>query len=1552
MAAVDFPDSPVNGELFTNPNNGQTLQYVSGQGWIQYSSPVSTPPLSGTISNIYVGTEPINPVPGIVWFPTGPGTFGLGYIWTGGEWQVINAGKVDSGLLSDRPSAPTPGDLFFNTGTQVMEMWDGLAWIGVPTTVDASDVTFTSGTGLSSTNVKSALDEVDTKVNNLGTSLVYGGTYDAASNTLASITLAGTDAGLSVGNPLPVSAPNVFVIVTVDGTGTAPAPTVALTAGNWLINGGSSWELLQFGDPTTTANLVSYTPTGNVGSTDVQAAITELDSEKASKNVTLQAGTGLVGGGDLSANRTISLDTTTVVAGNYGGQNKSLLIEVDPQGRLTSASQVDPQAATVFQPGVVQLDNSTTSTSEVTAPTSKALKDTKDVADAGLAQANTNDAEIGSLPNLLTGNKSDLVSAINEVQLEADAAQLTANNALATGNQGVTDAATAQAKADVNEANIGNLAGLATDAKSTLVTAVNEVQTETNAAAADASQAITDAALAQATADGALPKTGGVMTGEITARNIDIQTGYAVKFANGANGLIESISDSIASTSSTTAASSLAAKTAYDKGVSAESDAAAASAKVGTLSNLVTTDKTNTVNAINELDGRIDTLGNSLIYGGTYNAAGNVIASTTQAGIDAGFTAGQPLVTGPLTENVFVIVTTAGTGAAPAPLVPLSVGNWLIGNGTGYDLLQLGTPSTTADLVAFTPTPEVSANNVQDAIDEVGSEKVDQLRQIISGTGLVGGGNLTTDRTLSLDNSGVTAGTYGNDGVYPRVEVDVYGRVINVSEISATLDGISDVSAATPSGGQVLQYNATLPGWEAATLTTTGVSNVEVNATEGNFLYVDAANGNDGTGTPGDITKPYQTIAAAVAAATAPNMIIVGEGNYAENNPINVPAGVQIISKCGTLGWVHSVVTPNDPLSDVFVLQGNKAGISGLTIETPTAANKAAIRYTGGNGTTGSATFLGLLGTAAGSGDGIVVSSTGSGKIISFEIRYTGLNMGDMMKVEGGILATESVHVPNTPLGGSPAHVFANRDTLGSPISRLQAIATNSGNSNSMHVFEAQGGTSVFYGVNWFNANNGVHITTNTYDVEIASGLIDCTTSVLVDPGLTGANGRLLISAFMSNSFDYPNTWSESDFTFEYVTKVTDNNVPAKAKVIRGADLNIGTTTKGGGLVVGRGPIHKNEMVVITSDNTASALVDGANLTNVTVEATSKDSSTFSFQGTSVNHCIYFGTEEQDANALYLKHYGLELSIITGDSRDGAYVLEIWDGTQWTAIGSQSISSDEGYSYSSDHFWRSNSKEKFFYGVRPQTIWATKTIAGFTAYFARIRIAVAPTSLPSFEQTFLIPPASLKISPEGVLTKLGGAQTAIVQAQGSNIFSENGNVTNYSFTMGDGANAYTHNINNVLLDQVGEGLYWQTAIIQGTCSALPLFVEVGYSLTSTTTTPAEFNVYLHRIRTSGSLIADPGGAILPIQRPESLTTPFTGVGAENPVLLANQPLPYQETNKLHRVRFGPFDIQDFYEGDAIALELQIASLGTPTTDVAVWGVAIIGYTWTDGIRGF
>ena len=76
--------------------------------------------------------------------------------------------------------------------------------------------------------------------------LRFGGTYNATTNLVVSLNQYGVEAGLTVGQAL--SAPSqlnaaVYLICTTGGTGTTPAPAVALSTGDWVLSQGtgSAW---------------------------------------------------------------------------------------------------------------------------------------------------------------------------------------------------------------------------------------------------------------------------------------------------------------------------------------------------------------------------------------------------------------------------------------------------------------------------------------------------------------------------------------------------------------------------------------------------------------------------------------------------------------------------------------------------------------------------------------------------------------------------------------------------------------------------------------------------------------------------------------------------------------------------------------------------------------------------------------------------------------------------------------------------------------------------------------------------------------------------------------------------------------------------------------------------------------------------------------------------------------------------------------------------------------------------------------------------------------
>jgi phage-related tail fiber protein len=124
-------------------------------------------------------------------------------------------------------------------------------------------------------------------------------------------------------------------------------------------------------------------------------------------------------GFDGSANATIvtALANTAVTPGNYGSDTEVGTFTVDSKGRLTAASSVAIRGATTAQTGLVQLNNTVSSTSTVQAATANAVKTTYDLAAAAIPASQKGVAN--GVAALNADSKVDLaVTADNSNKLE------------------------------------------------------------------------------------------------------------------------------------------------------------------------------------------------------------------------------------------------------------------------------------------------------------------------------------------------------------------------------------------------------------------------------------------------------------------------------------------------------------------------------------------------------------------------------------------------------------------------------------------------------------------------------------------------------------------------------------------------------------------------------------------------------------------------------------------------------------------------------------------------------------------------------------------------------------------------------------------------------------------------------------------------------------------------------------------------------------------------------------------------------------------------------
>lgn len=147
----------------------------------------------------------------------------------------------------------------------------------------------------------------------------------------------------------------------------------------------------------------------------------------------------------------------------------------------------------------------------------------------------------------------------------------------------------------------------------------------------------------------------------------------------------------------------------------------------------------------------------------------------------------------------------------PSNLVPTKI--------TDLPVAPVPTPSATMVCVIGGITYQVPFIDLQSTVS------VPASREINTGGGLQGGGDLSADRTLSiatggvtpekLADSGVVADTYGSGTMIPVLSIDAKGRIVDATEVALVISGyVPDtrqiIAGAGLTGGGNLQANRTL----------------------------------------------------------------------------------------------------------------------------------------------------------------------------------------------------------------------------------------------------------------------------------------------------------------------------------------------------------------------------------------------------------------------------------------------------------------------------------------------------------------------------------------------------------------------------------------------------------------------------------------------------------------------------------------------------------------------------------------------------------------------
>lgn len=455
-----------------------------------------------------------------------------------------------------------------------------------------------------------------------------------------------------------------------------------------------------------------------------------------------------------------------------------------------------------------------------------------------------------------------------------------------------------------------------------------------------------------------------------------------------------------------------------------------------------------------------------------------------------------------------------------------------------------------------------------------------------------------------------------------------------------------------------------------------------------NDIYVDIS-GSDSTG-DGSNDNPFATLTGVYNSISSGNygtpsstnpMVIIMSAGFFNQDPVDFSAfeGINIQGK--SLRTRINALNPNSNL----LTMGPNSGLRDISLSGVTNSNNYHLHVSAING--GGFSTIDLS---------IVFGSNG--------IKYTN---------SSGNLTTTSFNTLSVGLTGS---IFQPNDNVSLSISNYNAI----GNLTSTIGVEQNGNSDLFL-LSARLTNMNTVIQANGTGITQLVSLIDVNSNSSLDQNGTGII-EILGGNFNASKVNVLNTSKIEGYFL--------NELPDEIQFRVISELSVGLPNRGRESVFGEGDSYTNGMQVWTESS------EGV-FTNVSNDAASRESSTFTFPSTSVNNAIYISTAFDQVNPI--KWYGFKASIAQASVLPllGDIVFEYWNGSSWVEFNHMIVTSNIPFRSTANEKFTSTGNKQVYFDSRLEQNWITNdpVSLGINLYWIRIRIdGVALTTRPIFEQ--------------------------------------------------------------------------------------------------------------------------------------------------------------------------------------------------------------------------